>query len=237
MTEFYERTGNQYNRWHCNPSYVSSHDFAVAELLRTMSQTQAKSLLDVGCGTGRATRAALDKGYEATGLDIASSLLDIAHRELGIPRERLLLGDATQLPFPADSFDIGCALGALHHSAQPAKIISELIRVSRKGIIVSDEANHFAGGVKRLLLKMGLFKPVYWVLFRRPPRTQRRATLSEDDGPAFTFSMEEVIPTLRAHFRNFRCLTFYRIGTRQICSHRLPRLFARQAVVVVTDKR
>lgn len=237
MTEFYERTGSKYNKWHWNPSYVSSHDFAVAELLRTMSEVQAKSLLDVGCGTGRATRAALDKGYEATGLDISSSLLDIAHREMGIPRECLIVGDATQLPFPAESFDFGCVLGALHHSAQPAKIISELIRVCRKGIIVSDEANHFPGGIKELLLKTGLFKPVYWMLFRRRPRTERRATLSDDDGPAFVFSMEEVIPDLRSHFRKFRCLTFYRFGTRQICSYRLPRLFARQAVVVVTDKR
>jgi ubiquinone/menaquinone biosynthesis C-methylase UbiE len=237
MTEFYERTGSQYNKWHCNPSYASSHDFAVAELLQTMSEIKAKSLLDVGCGTGRATRTALDKGYEATGLDISSSLLDIAHRELGIPRERLIVGDATQLPFAADSFDFGCALGTLHHSAQPAKIISELIRVCRKGIIVSDEGNHFPGGVKKLLLKMGLFKPVYWALFRRPPRTQRRATASEDDGPAFVFSMEEVIPTLRAHFKKFRCLTFYRFGTWQIHAYRLPRLFARQGVVVVTEKR
>jgi ubiquinone/menaquinone biosynthesis C-methylase UbiE len=237
MTEFYERTGGQYNKWHCNPSYESSHDFAVSELLRTMGEVQAKSLLDVGCGTGRATRAALDKGYEATGLDISSSLLDIAHRELGIPRERLIVGDATRLPFPADSFDFGCTLGTLHHSAQPVKIISELIRVCRRGIIVSDEANHFGGGVKALLLKVGLFKPVYWMLFRRPPRTQRRSVDSEDDGPAFAFSMEEVIPTLRGHFKRFRCLTFYRFGKWQIHAYRLPRLFARQAVVVVTDKR
>ena len=173
-------------------------------------------------------------GYDAKGLDVSMRLLEIAHKELSIPLPRLIQGDATSLPFPAESFDVTCILGALHHSAQPHKIIAEMIRITRKAIIVSDEGNHLAGGIKQVLLRLGIFKPVYWMLFRRPPRVQRREVNSDEDGPAFIFSIEEIIPTLQLHFPRFRCLTFYRLGSSQICSYHFPRLFAKQGIVVVS---
>src|SRR6266576_594557 len=234
MAEYYLRTGHQYNSWHCNRDDSSSHNFAVREIVTTMREFHATTLLDVGCGTGRGVRAALDMGYDAVGLDISANLLAIACRELAIPEIRLIHGDATKLPFPANSFDVSCILGALHHSAQPDKIIAEMIRVTRKAIIVSDEANHLSGGVKQVLLRLGLFKPVYWLIFRRPPRTHRRQTNSEEDGPTFIFSIEEIIPLLRSHFPCFRCLTFYKFGRYQICSYRFPRLFAKQGIIVVS---
>jgi len=202
-----------------------------------MREVQGNTLLDVGCGTGRGVRAALDMGYDAVGLDISPRLLEIAHQELSIPEQRLIQGDATNLPFPDKHFDVTCILGALHHSAQPDRIITEMIRVTKKAMIVSDEGNHLAGGIKLILLRLGLFKPVYWMLFRRPPRTTRRAVDSEQDGPAFVFSIEEIIPTLKVHFPRFRCLTFYRFGSAQICSYRFPRLFAKQGIVVVSRKK
>jgi ubiquinone/menaquinone biosynthesis C-methylase UbiE len=237
MADYYSRTGHQYNSWHCDRNNSSSHNFAVREIATTMREVCATTLLDVGCGTGRGVRAALDLGYDATGLDISPNLLAIAHRELAIPESRLILGDATNLPFPANSFDVTCILGALHHSAQPHRIIAEMIRVTKKAIIVSDEANHFSGGVKQVLLWLGLFQPVYRLIFRRPPRTHRRQTNSEEDGPTFIFSLEEIIPLLKSHFPRFRCLTFYRFGPYQICSYRFPRLFAKQGIIVASRKK
>lgn len=234
MVEYYARTGHQYNTWHCDRANNSSHNFAVREIIRTMQEIQGKTLLDVGCGTGRGVRAALDLGFDAVGLDISADLLAIGQKELSIPTERLIHGDATNLPFPDRHFDVSCILGALHHTAQPQKIIAEMIRVTRKAIIVSDEANHLSGGMKQVLLKLGLFNVVYRLLFRRPPRTTRRQAESEQDGPTFIFSIEEIIPTLKSHFPRFRCLTFYRFGRYQICSYRLPRLFAKQGIVVVS---
>lgn len=237
MVEYYSRTGPQYNTWHCDRGNSSSHNFAVREICRTMREVHANSLLDVGCGTGRGVRAALDLGYDAVGLDISADLLDIARKELSIPGERLIQGDATKLPFPDNRFDVSCILGALHHSAQPHKIITEMIRVTTKAIVVSDEANHLSGGVKQVLLKLGLFELVYRLLFRRPPRTFRRQTDSAQDGPTFIFSIEEIIPTLKRHFPRFRCLTFYKFGHYQICSYRFPRLFAKQGIIVASREQ
>lgn len=236
MVRYYDQTAANYNSWHCDPNNDSSHNFAVREILRTMKDIKAASLLDVCCGTGRAVRAALDAGYTATGIDVSPSLIEIGSRELSLPKECLLVGDATALPFKDKTFDVSCVLGALHHTAQPCRIINEMVRVTKKAIIVSDEANRVSGGIKQLLVAMGLFDPIYRLMFRREPRTHRRQVMSEGDGPTFIFSIEEIIPTLKQNFSEFRCLAFYRVGSHQFASYRLPRLFARQGIVTVFNK-
>jgi SAM-dependent methyltransferase len=220
MVKYYDQTASSYNTWHCDPNNESSHNFAVREILQTMEDLNAISLLDVCCGAGRAVRAALDSGYAATGIDVSPSLIEMGCRELSIPKECLVMGDATDLPFRDKTFDVSCVLGALHHTARPRRIVTEMVRVTRKAIIVSDEANGFSGGIKHLLVALGLFEPVYRMIFRREPRTHRRQGMSDGDGPTFNFSIEEIIPILRQNFSTFRCLTFYRFGSHQFASFR-----------------
>ncbi len=236
MVKYYDQTASNYNTWHCDPNNESSHNYAVREILQTMRSLNATSLLDVCCGTGRAVRVALDNGYNARGIDVSPSLIEVGCRELSIPKECLVAGDATNLPFQDNEFDVSCVLGALHHTAQPHRIVTEMIRVTKKAIIVSDEANHFSGGIKHLLIVLGLFDPIYRMIFRRKPRTHRRPVMSDSDGPAFNFSIEEIIPILRQNFSEFRSLVFYRVGSHQFVSYRFPRLFAKQAVVTVVNK-
>ena len=237
MKQYYERTAESYNSWHCNPADKSSHNFAVREVLKLLAQDKRSTLLDVCCGTGRGVRAALDAGYDAQGLDLSGHLLKIAETELKIPKERLHCADATKLPFTNNSFDVTCILGALHHSAMPQAIISEMIRVTRRAIVVSDAANQLHGGVKAILIKLGIFNPVYRLIFHRPPRTTRRLIKSsEGDGPTFDFTIEEIMPGIKACFQEVRCLTFYLLPGRQICAWWLPRLFARQGIIVAQKK-
>jgi ubiquinone/menaquinone biosynthesis C-methylase UbiE len=236
MVEYYATTGSTYDAWHCNPNDHSSHNYALKEIHSVLRDTGSRTFLDICCGTGRAVRSVLDQGYIAVGIDASHELLQIANSQHGIPAAQLVKGDATQLPFPDEAFDVVCILGALHHTAMPHKLVSEAIRVSRKAIVISDEGNHFYGGMKQTLIRMGIFEPVYRAIFRRPPRTTRRMYVSLTDGPTYVFSMEEVIPSLRKHFADFRTLTFYTIAGRQFCSSRFPRIFARHVVVTAKGK-
>lgn len=237
MRDYYSRTASQYNAWHCDTTADSNHNFAVKEVLGLLNSGPGASLLDVGCGTGRCIRAALDAGFEAHGIDISPDLLALAEKELSIPREKLHCADATSLPFGDNSFDVCCILGALHHSAMPHTIIAELIRVARRAVVVSDEANHFHGGVRQSLITLSLFKPIYRLIFRREPRLTTRGVTSAGDGPSFDFTMEEIVPTLRDRFETVKVTPFYRIGKRQFKGQWLPRLFASQAVAVAAAKR
>lgn len=58
----------------------------------------ARSLLDVGCGTGTLACRAADRGMEVTGVDPAAASLDVARDKPGADRVRWLHGDATGLP-------------------------------------------------------------------------------------------------------------------------------------------
>jgi ubiquinone/menaquinone biosynthesis C-methylase UbiE len=236
MKEYYRQTAANYNAWHCNPADKSSHNYAVREVLKVMSQNKLTSLLDVCCGTGRCVRSALDAGFDAQGLDISPDLLKIAETELKIAKERLHYGDATKLPFPDQSFDVSCIMGALHHAAMPQTIINEMLRVTRKAIVVSDEANHLHGGIKQVLIKLGVFNPIYRLIFRRPPRTTRRLITSDGDGPTFDFSIEEILPSIKTTFPEVKCLMFYGLPGRQIRGFWLPRLFARQGIIVAQKR-
>src|SRR5262249_10872558 len=83
---------------------------------------------------------------------------------------------------------------------------------------------------------LGIFTPVYRLLFRRQPKLVRRSSDSDNDGPTFEFSIDEVIPALKARFGSVRCLSFYKVGRLQLRGVWLPRLFARQGVVVAQKK-
>jgi len=231
MVAYYRRTARNYDTWHRNHA-DSSHEAAVRKVLELMSSRRLKNVLDVCCGTGRCVAAAGAAGFDATGIDVSQELLDEGIKECGIPVERMICGDATKLPFPDKFFDVSCILGALHHTAMPHSIIEEMIRVSRVGIVVSDEANHLHGAIRNILIGLGVFDPVYRFIFRREPKTKRRAMESEGDGPTFDFTVEEVIPTLRQHFQEFQSTSFIRVGDRQFRLPWYPRFFATQAVIV-----
>ena len=231
MVAYYQRTAGDYSKWHCNHA-GSSHDYAVRKVIEFMSGRELTSVLDVCCGTGRCIATARAAGFDATGIDISKELLEAGMKEFDLPADRMIQGDATALPFPDNSFDVACILGALHHTAMPHTIIDEMIRVSRQVVVVSDEANHLHGAIRSMLMRTGLFSPVYRLIFRREPKLKRRSMDSEGDGPTFDFTIEEIIPALKARLPVFQSMSFIRIGKSQFRVPWWPRMFATQAVVV-----
>jgi ubiquinone/menaquinone biosynthesis C-methylase UbiE len=236
MKDYYAKTAHLYNSWHCDASNDSSHNYAVRELIQLVDKLQAKSVLDVCCGTGRAIKGMLELGINAHGIDISPDLIQVGVSELGIPSDRLSTGDATSLPFKDCQFDVSCVLGALHHTAKPRQVVAEMLRVSKLGIVVSDEGNHLSGGIKSLLVSMGIFEPIYRLIFRRPPRRARSQGYSDGDGPTFVFSVEEVMPQIKETFAALKTLTFYKCGGFQTCAFWYPRLFARQVIVIASNR-
>jgi ubiquinone/menaquinone biosynthesis C-methylase UbiE len=228
MVEYYNRTAKMYDLWHF--SAKNSHDYAVETLIKTMRAENLKTVLDICCGTGRAISSAQEAGFDAHGIDISPGLLAEAANKRNIPKDRLHLGDATKLPFPDKSFDATCILAALHHTAMPHTIIEEMIRVTRRVMIVSDCGNRLHGGVRSALIKAGVFRPVYRSIFKREPKTERRQLKSDGDGPTFDFSIEEVIPVLKKASREMKFLIFYGTDKRQFASRYFPRLFAKHVV-------
>jgi ubiquinone/menaquinone biosynthesis C-methylase UbiE len=58
----------------------------------------ARSVLDVGCGTGTLACLLVGRGCEVVGVDPAAASLDVARSKSGAQLVRWLEGDATALP-------------------------------------------------------------------------------------------------------------------------------------------
>lgn len=87
-------------------------------------------VLDVGAGTGAASRAALAAGAaEAVAVDAAFGML--AHQATARPPA--VVGNALALPFAPSAFDATVAAFSLNHLTSPADGLREMARVTRSG--------------------------------------------------------------------------------------------------------
>ena len=112
----------------------------LCSLLETHPNTNS---LDVACGPGRLTMALAGLCKHAHGLDATEGLLAIAQQEaaeLGLQNIAFGQGSALDMPYPSNSFDVVTCRAAFHHFAQPQKVFSEMVRVTKaKGqILIAD---------------------------------------------------------------------------------------------------
>ena len=99
--------------------------------------------LDLCCGTGDITFALARRGAETTGLDFSQQMLEVAASRLSrSPSSNLkfMQGDAQQIPFPGNSFDIVTVGYGLRNLASWECGLDEMFRVARPGgrLIVLD---------------------------------------------------------------------------------------------------
>lgn len=107
-----------------------------AALLGPVADLAGKQVLEVGCGGAQCSRWLRAQGVEATALDVSQGMLDEATRlntatGIEVP---LVLGDARDLPFAAQSFDVVfTAYGALPFVAEDDVVHAEVARILRPG--------------------------------------------------------------------------------------------------------
>ena len=82
----------------------------------------ARTLLDVGCGTGLFLGMALHHGWRAVGVELSSSLAARAREEM---RLDVRCGDFLDVPLPAESFDAITMWDFLEHVLDPARVVEK----------------------------------------------------------------------------------------------------------------
>lgn len=116
---------------------VLQHEIADRMLERLdYVRLQPGRILDIGCGTGRASEALLRRypKAEVVALDFSLPMLEHARRRgRWLRRPRCLCGDMDQLPLGAQSFELVFSSAAIQWSADPAAALAEMHRVLRPG--------------------------------------------------------------------------------------------------------
>jgi ubiquinone/menaquinone biosynthesis C-methylase UbiE len=112
------------------------------ELLRRIAKTgdlRCISLLEIGAGTGDVPLSA-SRALRKKGIDLRVTLLDRVSSHLPRNGTPAVAGDALQLPFADDVFDVASCTLVVHHfdSDDLMRLLSEALRVARVAVLVND---------------------------------------------------------------------------------------------------
>jgi ubiquinone/menaquinone biosynthesis C-methylase UbiE len=108
----------------------------IARLRSVAGIDPGNRVLDVGCGTGNLALTASRSGAEVVGLDLSREMLELARDSAQVAGEDpigWLEGDAEELPFGTNTFDV--VLSSFGHvfAPNPAAVADELVRVTKPG--------------------------------------------------------------------------------------------------------
>jgi ubiquinone/menaquinone biosynthesis C-methylase UbiE len=117
----------------------SQQDFRLLDLLSHGFLPGKSDILDVAAGCGQFLFRALEAGYNCYGIEPEHWKLDFIREKnkvLNRPSEwadKVGCGVGENMPFPDNSFDCVTSYQTLEHVQSPAKVIAEMIRVTRPG--------------------------------------------------------------------------------------------------------
>ncbi len=99
------------------------------------SQSRGKRVLEIGVGLGADHQQFAQAGADLFGVDLTDRAIEHTKRRLGAfnLQSTLAKGDAENLTFASDTFDVVYSWGVLHHSPNTPKAIQEVHRVLKPG--------------------------------------------------------------------------------------------------------
>src|ERR1700741_3753121 len=142
---YYTETAAEYDAAHAGEG--DDDPVNLKMLFGFLRMIEARSLLDIGAGTGRAVRHLMDNmpNVSVRGVEPVAARIEEGVQKKNIPRGVVIQGVGEALPFENASIDVVCAFGMLHHVRKPENVVREMLRVARKAVIIVD-GNRFGLG-------------------------------------------------------------------------------------------
>jgi ubiquinone/menaquinone biosynthesis C-methylase UbiE len=101
--------------------------------LDALDLSSSDRLLDVGCGTGAASRAAAERGVSVIGIDLSPKMIDEAVTlARGLDGVEFRVADVEHLPFPEGTFSAVLCSNSFHHYPDPATAVAEMVGVLKR---------------------------------------------------------------------------------------------------------
>jgi SAM-dependent methyltransferase len=204
--------------WERGPARV--YDRLAAVLIdRSPVSLAGRRVLDIGAGTGAASRAALAAGVaEVIAIDAAFGML--AHE--AVARPPAVVGDALALPFAPSAFDATVAAFSLNHVPCPTIGLQEMARVTRAGgaILAASYAEDDSHPVKEVVhhaLAVRGWAPEPWFTSLGVSSIPLLATPERFADVAATAGLDAHVEAVRVPFPDLdaRDLVDWRLGMAQ----------------------
>ncbi len=145
------------------------------ELLNISTDVGGGRVLDIASGTGDIALLFAKQNYKVTALDFSEKMLEVLRKRVrgsgrGLAqRIEIVQGDALNLPFDDNSFDIATIGYGIRNVDDPRKCLREMARVVKKGGLVLILETGQASGVIGMLNKFysSCLMPLMGNLFAR----------------------------------------------------------------------
>jgi SAM-dependent methyltransferase len=194
--DYYTATAEEYYKGWMDD--LGAHHQALTLISALIDGFGYRSVLDIGAGTGRGTKHLLEThpNVDVRGVEPVRAMIDQAEDVGGVPRGCIVEGRGQTLPFENDSFDVVCEFGVLHHVRDPEAIVTEMMRVARRAVFLSD-ANRFAVG-RRLAqaARYGIYRSGLWPVFNWLRTGGRGYREVEGDGIVYSYSVYDSLPVI-----------------------------------------
>jgi ubiquinone/menaquinone biosynthesis C-methylase UbiE len=156
-----EELKQYYNQSHRYIAEMQSHDegffrpfldFVEAQVTAAMGRREG-TLLEIGCGGGRATHALATRlpGFACLGLDISAAAVAAARRRFRAANLAYQVGDSLDLPFADASFSVVVARDVIEHLPDVDRALREMVRVLEQGGLVIIKSPHHRSPLFALL--------------------------------------------------------------------------------------
>lgn len=150
MWRVFEEEAHKYEAWYAKPQgqRVGQAERALIERLLALFP-EARSILEIGCGTGQFTRWLAERFPSVIGLDRAPAML-AEFRKIS-PEIPIILSDAHRLPVRDGSVDLSVFVVTLEFLEDPEVALAEAMRVARRGVLLITLNPWSLGGLSRTI--------------------------------------------------------------------------------------
>ncbi len=127
----FQSIASAYDQWFTTPlgQYVAEQE--TRQLRQLLNRLHPETALDIGAGTGFATRILLDAGWDVTAVEPSEAMQAIGRQKL--PAVRWITAGAENLPFPDEAFACVLFFTTLEFVDNPRQAIGEALRVLQPG--------------------------------------------------------------------------------------------------------
>jgi SAM-dependent methyltransferase len=132
------------------PADEGSHPYD--RMLMSSIPQGCRRLIDLGCGTGRLTRAMAQHAAHVTAVDVSPEMLRVAREHcVGHPNIAVVEADLLNLPATLGRFDCVISVNVLHHFPAADAVQAMKAVLAPGGLLIVHDVRQSAGAFDRLL--------------------------------------------------------------------------------------